>query len=137
VLKAADDPLDILDLPLDLDLMRRGGLMLGAAFVVYGERADMFDHALNCVEFYRNESCGKCVPCRVGSDKLVYLLQLTLERGDVLDRELIQDLGEAMKAASICGLGQVAANPITSVIRYFSEDIERHQTAEGANGHAR
>jgi NADH:ubiquinone oxidoreductase subunit F (NADH-binding)/NADH:ubiquinone oxidoreductase subunit E len=137
VLKAADDPLEILDLPLDLDLMRRGGLMLGAAFVVYGERADMFDHALNCVEFYRNESCGKCVPCRVGSDKLVYLLQLTLERGDVLDRELIQDLGEAMKAASICGLGQVAANPITSVIRYFSEDIERHQTAEGANGHAR
>jgi len=137
VLQAADDPLDILDLPLDLDLMRPGKLMLGAAFVVYGERADMLEQALNCVEFYRNESCGKCVPCRIGSDKLVHLLRSTLEQGDVLDTELIHELGAAMQAASICGLGQVAANPITTVIRYFSEDIARHQSAEGANGHAR
>ena len=70
VLRSPDDTLDILDLPLDLDLLRAGRLMLGAAFVVYGERADMFEQALNCVEFFRNESCGKCVPCRLGTDKL-------------------------------------------------------------------
>ncbi len=127
VLKSADDPLDILDLPLDIDLLRSGRMMLGAAFVVYGERSDMLDQALNCVEFYRNESCGKCVPCRVGSDKLVHLLGRTLKRGDLLDTELIAELGSAMRDASICGLGQVAANPITSVIRYFREDIDRHQ----------
>jgi NADH:ubiquinone oxidoreductase subunit F (NADH-binding)/NADH:ubiquinone oxidoreductase subunit E len=127
VLKSAADPLDILDLPLDIDLLRSGRLMLGAAFVVYGDRSDMLEQALNCIEFYRNESCGKCVPCRVGSDKLVHLLGRTLSRGDLLDTELIGELGSAMQAASICGLGQVAANPITSVIRYFREDIDRHQ----------
>ncbi|MEX2138858.1 MAG: NADH-ubiquinone oxidoreductase-F iron-sulfur binding region domain-containing protein [Pirellulales bacterium] len=136
ILKSADDPLDILDLPLDIDLLRSGRLMLGAAFVVYGERSDMLDQALNCVEFYRHESCGKCVPCRVGSDKLVHLLSRTLQRGDLLDTELITELGSAMRDASICGLGQVAANPITSVIRYFREDIDRHQATERTNGHA-
>jgi formate dehydrogenase beta subunit len=136
VLKSADDPLDILDLPLDIDVLRSGRLMLGAAFVVYGNRSDMLEQALNCIEFYRNESCGKCVPCRVGSDKLVHLLGRTLERGDLLDAELISELGSAMQAASICGLGQVAANPITSVIRYFREDIDRHQAMERTNGHA-
>jgi NADH:ubiquinone oxidoreductase subunit F (NADH-binding)/NADH:ubiquinone oxidoreductase subunit E len=136
ILKSAADPLDVLDLPLDIDLLRAGRLMLGAAFVVYGDRADMLDHALNCVQFYRNESCGKCVPCRVGSDKLVYLLSQTLENGDLLDREVIGELAGAMQSASICGLGQVAANPITSVVRYFAEDIVRHENSERTDGHA-
>jgi NADH:ubiquinone oxidoreductase subunit F (NADH-binding) len=136
ILKSADDLLDVLDLPLDIDLLRGGRLMLGAAFVVYGDRADMLDQALNCVQFYRNESCGKCVPCRVGSDKLVYLLNQTLENGDLLDREVIGELAVAMQSASICGLGQVAANPITSVVRYFAEDIAGHENAGRTNGHA-
>ncbi len=58
---------DILEMPLDLNTLGAIGSMLGAAFVVYGDRANLVENALNCVEFYRNESCGKCVPCRMGS----------------------------------------------------------------------
>jgi NADH:ubiquinone oxidoreductase subunit F (NADH-binding) len=111
--------------------------MLGGAFVVYGQGADMFDHALNCVEFFRNESCGKCVPCRVGSDKLVNLMQNTLVRNRPLDPELVEELAGAMRAASICGLGQVAANPATSVLQHFADDVARHQSVKTTNGHAR
>ncbi len=137
VLRSPDDTLDILDLPLDIDLLRAGRLMLGGAFVVYGDGADMFDHALNCVEFFRNESCGKCVPCRVGTDKLAYLMRNTLDRYRPFDGELIDELASAMRAASICGLGQVAANPATSVLQYFTDDIDRHQTLLRTNGNAR
>src|SRR6202043_3607255 len=78
---------DILDLPLDLNVVGAMGGMLGAAFVVYGDRADMVDNALNCVEFYRNESCGKCVPCRMGSEKLVEML-VNLKAGRFRRQEL-------------------------------------------------
>src|SRR5262249_24088377 len=66
--------LDILDLTLDLKTLADIGGMLGAAFVVYGDLANMVEQALNCVEFYRNESCGKCVPCRLGSQKLADII---------------------------------------------------------------
>src|SRR5262249_40953753 len=62
LLNGAPD-IDVLDLPLDLNTMGAIGSMLGAAFVVYGDKRDIVEQALNCVEFYRNESCGKCVPC--------------------------------------------------------------------------
>ncbi len=118
---------DILDLPLDLNTVGAMGGMLGAAFVVYGDRADMVDQALNCVEFYRNESCGKCVPCRMGSEKLVEML-VSL-RAKALRREelaVIGELADAMAITSICGLGQVAANPITSVLKFFPEEVDRY-----------
>jgi NADH:ubiquinone oxidoreductase subunit F (NADH-binding)/NADH:ubiquinone oxidoreductase subunit E len=119
--------LDILDLALDLKTLAALGGMLGAAFVVYGDRADMVEQALNCVEFFRNETCGKCVPCRVGSQKLVDLVT-ALRQGQSSRRELevIPDLAETMYLTSICGLGQVAANPITSVLKFFPEDVERY-----------
>ncbi len=101
--------------------------MLGAAFVVYGDRADMVENALNCVEFYRNESCGKCVPCRMGSEKLVEMLT-EMRAGRFRRQELgvIGELSDAMGATSICGLGQVASNPITSVLKYFPEEVEKY-----------
>ena len=68
---AGPSEFDILDLELDLQTMREMGLMLGAGMVVYGDRANMLDQALNASTFFRNESCGKCVPCRLGSQKLV------------------------------------------------------------------
>ena len=118
---------DVLDLPLDLNTVGSMGGMLGAAFVVYGDQADMVEHALNCVEFYRNESCGKCVPCRMGSEKLVEML--TSLRARAFRREelaVIGELADAMGITSICGLGQVAANPIMSVLKFFPEEVEKY-----------
>jgi NADH:ubiquinone oxidoreductase subunit F (NADH-binding) len=99
--------------------------MLGAAFIVYGEKCDMVDNALNCCSFFRNESCGKCVPCRTGSQKLVSMINEIMD--NTADRSrlpLINELADTMILASICGLGQVASNPITSVLRHFGPEVE-------------
>jgi NADH:ubiquinone oxidoreductase subunit F (NADH-binding)/NADH:ubiquinone oxidoreductase subunit E len=118
---------DILDLPLDTDTLAALGSMLGGAFVAYGEPADMVDHALNCVQFFRNESCGKCVPCRLGSQRLVEIIEDVIAgRSCPEDLEAVADLAETMTATSICGLGMVAANPITSVIKHFPEDVAKY-----------
>jgi NADH:ubiquinone oxidoreductase subunit F (NADH-binding) len=128
--------LDILDLTLDWQTLASLRGMLGAAVVVYGDRADMVEQALNCVEFYRNESCGKCVPCRLGSQQLVNILT-DLRAGNCPRERLagIGELAETMYLTSICGLGQVAANPLTSVLKYFPEDVERYLRAVGEPGH--
>ena len=121
---------DVLDLPLDNATLSLAGSMLGAAFVVYGERANIVEQALNCVEFFRNESCGKCVPCRTGSQKLVNMIQELLAGKSSRERmSLIGDLSDTMILTSICGLGQVASNPIASVLRHFRPDVEKYLAA--------
>jgi NADH:ubiquinone oxidoreductase subunit F (NADH-binding)/NADH:ubiquinone oxidoreductase subunit E len=118
---------DVLDLPLDFDTLAAMQSMLGAAFVVYGDKADMVEQALNCVQFYRNESCGKCVPCRMGSQKLTDMIADMLARRFRRDQLLsVKELAAAMSDASICGLGQVAANPIATVIKHFYEELEKY-----------
>jgi NADH:ubiquinone oxidoreductase subunit F (NADH-binding)/NADH:ubiquinone oxidoreductase subunit E len=118
---------NVLDLPLDLNTVSQMGGMLGAAFVVYDDRRDMVENALNCVRFYRNESCGKCVPCRVGSQKLVDIIEEMLAHRFARTRlPLVQELAEAMSLTSICGLGQVASNPITSVLKHFPREVEKY-----------
>jgi NADH:ubiquinone oxidoreductase subunit F (NADH-binding) len=104
------------------------GSMLGSgAVVVYAEGRCMLDNALNATKFFRNESCGKCVPCRVGSQKLVDILtSWTHGKGTQADLDLLRELTEAMKLASICGLGQFAHSPISSVIQHFSGELETH-----------
>jgi NADH:ubiquinone oxidoreductase subunit F (NADH-binding)/NADH:ubiquinone oxidoreductase subunit E len=129
-LKPGAAAFDILDLPLDLNTVGSLGGMLGAAFVVYGDKADIVDNALNCLAFYRNESCGKCVPCRMGSQKLVEMVGLLLAgRFPRQQLGLVQELADTMAGTSICGLGQVAANPITTVIKYFRDDLEKYLAA--------
>jgi formate dehydrogenase beta subunit len=121
------DTYDILDLPLDLNTLGDVDNMLGAAFIAVGSDACMVDFALNCVRFYRNESCGKCVPCRVGSQKLVDLLdEITRGKYHQPNLEVVDDLARAMSLTSICGLGQIAANPIKTVMKHFSEELEEH-----------
>src|SRR5205823_4295613 len=118
---------DVLDLPLDNATLSLAGSMLGAAFVVYGERANVVEEALNCVEFFRNESCGKCVPCRTGSQKLVNMInELLAGNSNRTKLQLVSDLSDTMIITSICGLGQVASNPISSVLRLFPEDVDRY-----------
>lgn len=115
---------EILDLQLDFGTCGEMAAMLGAACVVYDETRDMVDQAQNAVEFYRNESCGKCVPCRVGGQKLVEMAgELAEGRSPPGRLELIRDLGETMGITSICGLGQVASNPMTSLLRLFPADV--------------
>lgn len=118
---------DILDLPLDLKTLGDVDSMLGAAFVAIGSDACMVEFALNCVKFYRNESCGKCVPCRVGTQKLVDLLAAIVEgRYPHEDLSVVDELARAMSLTSICGLGQIAANPMTTLMKHFSEELEEH-----------
>ncbi|WP_435019140.1 NADH-ubiquinone oxidoreductase-F iron-sulfur binding region domain-containing protein [Tundrisphaera sp. TA3] len=118
---------DILDLSLDLKTVGDVDNMLGAAFVAIGSDACMVDFALNCVRFYRNESCGKCVPCRVGSQKLVDLLSAIVEgRYPHADLSVVDELARAMSLTSICGLGQIAANPMTTLMKHFPEELEAH-----------
>jgi len=126
VVAAGGESLDLLSMPLDPDLFRPfPQFMLGAAIVVYGSGADMAHAALNCVEFFRNESCGKCVPCRLGSQKLVQMLRGFVD-GAGADWGLFDELAETMFTTSICGLGQVAPTPIRSVMKYFPEDLQRY-----------
>lgn len=101
--------------------------MLGSgAVVAIAEGADLFGLATNIVTFFRNESCGKCVPCRVGSQKAVELLE-AVKKGEASTAELaiLPELGETMTQTSICGLGQVALNPILSMLQHFPEDVPK------------
>jgi NADH:ubiquinone oxidoreductase subunit F (NADH-binding)/NADH:ubiquinone oxidoreductase subunit E len=121
-------PASMLDVPLEWDALAKAGSMLGSgAVVVVGEGVCMLDMALNAVRFFRNESCGKCVPCRVGTQKLVELLT-RVARGQARaeDMAVIDDLDQALRLTSICGLGQIASKPLTSVITHFREEIDDH-----------
>ena len=121
--KLVGEPTDVRLLPLDLNAGREIGFMLGAGLVVYGEDADMLDQAIACSRFYQRESCGKCVPCRLGSRKMVDIAE-SLLRSDATDNpaeleNTVRVLSRIMETTSICGLGQVASNPLKSYLRYF------------------
>ena len=111
---------DGLDVPLDFGSLREAGSMLGSgALVVLAEGTDLLAAATNVLRFFRDESCGKCVPCRVGSTKAHRILTDHLAAGggagDVPER--IGELEQVMRRTSICGLGQVALGPVASVLR--------------------
>jgi NADH:ubiquinone oxidoreductase subunit F (NADH-binding)/NADH:ubiquinone oxidoreductase subunit E len=111
---------DQLDVPLDFKPLADAGSMLGSgAVVVIGEQTDLLAAATNVLRFFRNESCGKCVPCRVGSHKAHAILTEALEQGADADAitPRIDELEETLRMTSICGLGQVALGPVMSVLR--------------------
>ncbi len=121
-------PASMTNLPLDWNAVTAAGSMVGSgAIVVCAEGRCMLDMALNAVRFYRNESCGKCVPCRVGSQKMVEMLTGWTEgRSGEGDLQLLNELSSAMKLTSICGLGQVVPVPIASVLKHFPEVVNEH-----------
>jgi NADH:ubiquinone oxidoreductase subunit F (NADH-binding)/NADH:ubiquinone oxidoreductase subunit E len=125
-------PASMVDVKLDFKALADAGSMLGSgAVVACDDTTCMLDMALAAVKFYRNESCGKCVPCRVGSQKMVDLLtrwtQGNLNQAEFsADLALIEELSQAMSLTSICGLGQIVPAPILSVLKYFRPEIEAH-----------
>jgi len=119
-------PAATVDVALDFNALAAAGSMLGSgAIVVCDDTACMLDMALNSVRFFRNESCGKCVPCRVGTAKLVSMLE-GATRGAGADLALLDELAAAMRSASICGLGQIAPAPIVSVLAHFRDEVDEH-----------
>ena len=121
-------PASMLDLPLDWNAMAKAGATVGSgAIVVCDDRACMLDMALNSVRFFRNESCGKCVPCRTGSQKLVDILTAwTRGQAGADDMALFDELSHALRLTSICGLGQVVPVPIASVLKHFATEVQSH-----------
>ncbi len=121
-------PASMADVRIDFKSLAALGSMMGSgAIVICAEGRCMLDMALNAVTFFRNESCGKCVPCRMGTEKMVDILRgWTHGKGKPADMALVDELSEAMKVASICGLGQFAHSPITSVIKHFRDEVETH-----------
>jgi formate dehydrogenase beta subunit len=119
-------PADRVHTPLTFADMQQAGSMLGSgALIAIAEGRDLFALATNLVRFFRNESCGKCVPCRLGSQTAVELLE-GVQAGSVERKELavLTDLGDTLQQTSICGLGQVALNPILSMLQHFPAERE-------------
>jgi NADH:ubiquinone oxidoreductase subunit F (NADH-binding) len=121
-------PASMAELPLDWNAVAAAGSMVGSgAIVVCAEGRCMLDMALNAVRFFRNESCGKCVPCRVGSQKMTDMLTLwTQGKSGAGDVQLLDELATAMRMTSICGLGQVVPVPIVSVMKHFPDVVREH-----------
>lgn len=111
------------DIPLDFGTLEKYGCFIGsAAVVIMSDQDNVKAAALNLMRFFEDESCGQCTPCRVGTQKAAQLMQ-----SGVWNRGLLDELSQAMRDASICGLGQAASNPLSTVIKYFPD-----QTVEAA-----
>ena len=121
-------PASFLDVKLDFKSMAAAGTMLGSgAIVVCAEGRCMVDMALNSLKFFRNESCGKCVPCRIGSQKMVELVAgWTRGEGKPEDVELVEELSETLKQTSMCGLGQFIPYSILTVFQHFRGELDCH-----------
>jgi len=121
-------PADMLDLTIDFDTLTKAGSMMGSGgMIVMDEDTCMVDVARYFLEFTQEESCGKCVPCRVGTRQLVEILtRITKGRGEERDIQKLQDLAKTIKAGSLCGLGQTAPNPVLTTLRYFENEYEAH-----------
>lgn len=112
---------DDLDLELTIEAVRAAGSTLGSGVImVFDQTVDMVDQIQRIAAFFRNESCGQCVPCRVGTvrqqEALARLVKSSGTSSATIDLQLLRDLGQVMRDASICGLGQTAYNAIDSAL---------------------
>ena len=112
-------PASLADLPLDFDTLQSHGCFIGSAAIVVMSRSDKAAAAArNLMKFFKDESCGQCTPCRVGTAKALALMDAT-----TWDQPLLGELSQAMIDASICGLGQAAPNPVQCVMKYFPHEV--------------
>ena len=117
-----------LDLPLDFDSLKKAGAIIGSGgLVVMDENTCMVEVARFFMNFTQNESCGKCVPCREGTKRMLEILErIVAGEGRDGDIELLQELGEMISDMALCGLGKTAAGPVLSTIKYFRNEYEAH-----------
>ena len=121
-------PASLIDTPVDYDSLIAIGSMMGSGgLIVMDEDNCMVDIAKFFLEFTVDESCGKCTPCRVGTRRMLEILEkITDGRGEDGDIEKLEELALTIKATSLCGLGQTAPNPVLSTLRYFRDEYEAH-----------
>ncbi len=121
-------PKEKLDLPIDYESLTDAGSIMGSGgMIVMDENTCMVDVSKYFLNFLRDESCGKCLSCREGTQRMWEIVtDITEGKGKPKDLELLETLAHAVKDASLCGLGQTAANPVLSTIRYFRNEYEAH-----------
>ena len=121
-------PAHLIDTPIDYDnLLAIGSMMGSGGLIVMDEDTCMVDIARFFLEFTVDESCGKCTPCRVGTRRLLEILDKIISgNGEMEDIQKLEDLSNYIKSASLCGLGQTAPNPVLSTLRYFKDEYIAH-----------
>jgi len=121
-------PASLIDTPIDYESLAATGAIMGSGgMVVADDQTCMVDLARYFLQFTQNESCGKCVPCRLGTKRMLEILEaITAGEGEDGDIERLQKLAETIKRTSLCGLGQTAPNPVLTTIRYFRDEYEAH-----------
>lgn len=117
-----------LDMPLDFDSLKDVGAMIGSGgMVVMDEDTCMVSVARFFMNFTQNESCGKCIPCREGTKRMLQILDKIIEgKGEMKDLDLLEELADTITNTALCGLGKSAANPVVSSIRYFRDEYIAH-----------
>ncbi|MBI3967241.1 MAG: SLBB domain-containing protein [Chloroflexi bacterium] len=130
-------PAEYLDMPVDYESLKRAGSIMGSGgMIVLDESSCMVDVARYFMDFCRSESCGKCIPCRVGTVEAHELLkQIGSGRASIAEIETLETLCDLMRSTSLCGLGQSAPNPVESSLRFFRDEYLAHVV--GPAGHPR
>lgn len=121
-------PINHLNVPIDYESLNKLGTIMGSGgLIIMDEDTCMVDLAKFFLDFVKDESCGKCTPCRIGSTRMLEILdRITKGQGREGDIELLIDLGTQIKETALCGLGQTAPNPVLSTIQYFRHEYEAH-----------
>ncbi len=121
-------PAEYLDTPIDYESLKEKGSMMGSGGLIVMDETDcMVDIAKFYLQFSQDESCGQCTPCRVGTKRMLEIMErITQGKGKMEDLDTLQELGEEIKDASLCGLGVAAPNPVLSTLRYFRDEYIAH-----------
>ena len=121
-------PEQFLDTPIDYESIAKVGAIMGSGgMIVMDDQTCMVDMARFFIDFCKDESCGKCTPCREGTSRMLELLEkITQGKGEVKDLDDLDELSEFIKDSSLCGLGQTAPNPVLSTLQYFRDEYEAH-----------
>jgi NADH-quinone oxidoreductase subunit F len=121
-------PASKFNLPVDYDVLSEAGSMVGSGgMVVMDDRSCMVDVAQYFLNFLQDESCGKCLPCRVGVDRMLEIItDITEGRGRMEQLDLLEELGDTVSQTALCGLGKTAPNPVLTTLQYFRKEYEAH-----------